>query len=88
MSSAARRMNQKPIPGGPEMGERLRLSAQRHHPSREGIAGGANGEVSWLRAFRLAFPVSQWREPNLLPVTVAEPRRTCTGFRKSRVRVL
>src|SRR5579862_3815867 len=43
------------------MGERLRLSAQRHHPSREGIAGGANGEVSWLRAHRLAFPVSQWR---------------------------
>lgn len=63
MYSAARRMNQKPIPGGPEMGERLRLSAQRHHPSREGIAGGANGEVSWLRASRLAFPVSQWREP-------------------------
>ena len=32
----------------------------------------------------LAFPVSQWRrERSNLPVTVAGPRRICTGFRKS-----
>ena len=40
-----------------------RLSAlRRHHPSREGLQGGANGEVSWLRALGpRTFPVSQWR---------------------------
>lgn len=40
------------------------------------------GVVSWLRAARLAFPVAQWLEPNdCLPVTVAGPRRSHTGFR-------
>src|SRR5260370_16268268 len=44
-------MTQKPAPDGAEMGERLaRGVRERHHPSREGSAGGANREVSWLRA--------------------------------------
>src|SRR5260370_9399505 len=44
-------MTQKPAPDGAEMGERLaRGVRERHHPSREGSTGGANREVSWLRA--------------------------------------
>src|SRR5213592_4539054 len=35
-----------------------------HHPSREGTNGGANEDVSWLRAKRLAFPgYPSGREP-------------------------
>jgi hypothetical protein len=59
-----------------------RLSAlRRHHPSREGLQGGANGEVSWLRALAPClpgFPVAIGVHE--LPVTVAGPRRTHTGF--------
>ena len=54
-----------------------------------GLHGGTNGEVSWLRdSTRLpGFPVAFLSgEPGLkgqVPVTVAGPRRICTGFRKS-----
>ena len=42
--------------------------------------------VSWLRAASLAFPtyVSGVVSTRVAPVTVAGPRRTCTGFRNSR----
>src|SRR5918994_1577937 len=59
----------------------------RHRPSPEGFYGGTNGEVSWLRELHSPsrFPSGvvsggsglQWPGP----VTVAGPRRTCTGFR-------
>src|SRR5688500_12150738 len=44
--------------------------------------------VSWLRAASLAFPtcVSGVMSARTTPVTVAGPRRTCTGFRNSRPR--
>jgi hypothetical protein len=82
---AQRRIAKRPTPDGAEMGERLRRDAQRHHPSREGSAGGANGEVSWLRASgppsREQYPVALSRYT--MPVTVAGPRRIRTGFRES-----
>jgi hypothetical protein len=48
--------------------------------------GGTNGEVSWLRdSTRLpGFPVAiEWSagHEGQFPVTVAGPRRFCTGFR-------
>src|SRR5882762_10567647 len=51
-------------------------------PARE-PTGGANEDVSWLRAIQLAFPgYPSGIEPiTSLPVTVAGPRRSCTGFR-------
>ena len=63
--------------------------SKRHRPSPEGTAGGANGEVSWLRAFaRLpGCPVACERNCRssfeTVPVTVAGPHRYCTGFRAS-----
>ena len=54
-----------------------------------GLHGGTNGEVSWLRdSTRLpGFPVALLSgEPGRegqVPVTVAGPRRICTGFRVS-----
>jgi hypothetical protein len=68
------------------MGERLRLGAQRHHPSREGHTGGANGGGLLASGERLAFPSRQRSVASSrydMPVTVAGPRRTCTGFRES-----
>src|SRR5947208_9150332 len=50
-------------------------------PARE-PTGGANEDVSWLRAIQLAFPVIPVAlSRSQLPVTVAGPRRTYTGFR-------
>src|SRR5438552_18843653 len=50
-------------------------------PARE-PTGGANEDVSWLRAKRLAFPVIPVAlSRSQLPVTVAGARRTYTGFR-------
>src|SRR3982751_3605137 len=51
-------------------------------PARE-PTGGANEDVSWLRANRRAFPESfpVAAYSKHLPVTVAGPRRTYTGFR-------
>src|SRR4029077_20721583 len=89
---AQRRIAKRPTPDGAEMGERLRRDAQRHHPSREGSAGGANGEVSWLRASGSPSREGQgipcpyvsvaWSRYTM-PVTVAGPRRIRTGFRES-----
>ena len=59
----------------------------RHQPSPEGFRGGTNGEVSWLRAstrlpgFPVAFGEESLAAMARLPVTVAGPRRSCTGFR-------
>src|SRR5690606_28456507 len=54
------------------------------------VTGGANGEVSWLRASRPRLPglLTQWqmRGTILLPVTVAGPRRHFTGLPSSPVR--
>src|SRR3989449_5813083 len=49
--------SKKPTPDGSGDGLASAPGAQRHHPSREGSTGGANGEVSWLRA--LGSP-SRW----------------------------
>src|SRR5207247_5872524 len=42
--------SKQPTPDGSGDGLASAPGAQRHHPSREGSTGGANGEVSWLRA--------------------------------------
>src|SRR5215218_9731193 len=58
----------------------------RHRPSPEGLCGGTK-ERSPGFGIPLAFPVSQWRlsgglaREGRVPVTVAGPRRICTGFR-------
>ncbi len=56
------------------------------NPPPRVLYGGTNGEVSWLRdSTRLpGFPSGdEWRAglEGQLPVTVAGPRRHCTGFR-------
>ena len=53
------------------------------------IVARTNGVVSWLRALTSCLPddpLSVARGCVLLPVTVAGPRRHCTGFRGSRPR--
>src|SRR3989475_6593531 len=72
-------------PSGRQAARRRTANRRRRNtipPARE-PTGGANEDVSWLRAIQLAFPgYPSGIEPiTALPVTVAGPRRSCTGFR-------
>ncbi len=53
---AAGRIAKNPTPDGAEMGKRLRRAQHATIPPARELQGGANGDVSWLRAPRLAFP--------------------------------
>jgi hypothetical protein len=69
------------------MNESRKASRHATNPPPEGLRGGTNGEVSWLRAstrlpgFPVALEWRAWPQWARLPVTVAGPRRSSTGFR-------
>src|SRR6266568_3490441 len=84
---AQRRITKTPTPDGTEMGERLRLVRSATIPPARDLQVARTENVSWLRADGSPSRVNdtQWRVSRYdLPVTVAGPRRTCTGFRESR----
>ena len=69
------------------MNESRKASRHATNPPPRVFAVATNGEVSWLRAstrlpgFPVAFGVEGLAAMARLPVTVAGPRRSCTGFR-------
>src|SRR2546422_4457281 len=76
-------MTKTPTPDGAEMGERLRLvRSATIPPARDLQVARTERSPGFGRAARLpGFPVALSRY--VLPVTVAGPRRTRTGFRES-----
>src|SRR5207245_6699357 len=76
-------MTKTPTPDGAEMGERLRLvRSATIPPARDLQVARTERSPGFGRSARLpGFPVAVSRY--VVPVTVAGPRRTRTGFRKS-----